>query len=138
MACLPGSEVFVKPWPISPLLAAHGGQAWSEGGSKSRGWEGPLPAAVAATLPRKRERGGASSPSRDMDESGRGPRAATQPQPCPIPEPVGRAVKRRGVPPLSRLRGRDSAKAPRQGGAEQGGGPPITLTTNALGAVQAP
>jgi hypothetical protein len=65
-------------------------------------------------------RGGVGHPS--LRKSSMGWDWGASLRPCPIPEPVGRAVKHRDVPPLSRLRGRDSARAPRQGCEEQGGG----------------
>jgi hypothetical protein len=98
--------------------------------------------ALALSLPRKRERGGTSRRltarfarflSRLHDAS-RQHKPPTPPIPPPAAQPPDPALTRgeaeqtagRDVPPLSRLRGRDSAKAVRKDGAEQGGGLPRT------------
>jgi hypothetical protein len=107
----------------------------------------PLPAAVAATLPRKRERGGTSGPSQVIDESGCLPptRAGeglgrvptlymlaftTRRHSTPDPAPYARRSRARRRPrcltPLP-LAGEGRARAP-SGGEARGGGPAMQRT----------
>ena len=50
------------------------------------------------------------------------PRVAKKPPTSPLTRGEAEQTAGRDVPPLSRLRGRDSARAPRTRGEEQGGG----------------
>ncbi len=81
-------------WPISAVPQSVRGRCPPLISSDPRAFpgcvasQGPLPAAVAATLPRKRGRGGASGPSQVIDESGclLSHDAQAQPTSCPARE----------------------------------------------------